>query len=178
MRANGNRTIKGPHSLGESGCQFPSHTHTTSAHSGTRPRPNGSRLYSRVPRLRPDSVHRRLRGRQVLPFAQNLSFRRCNDFLKRSCVLTKACPQTNAAFGKPGFSKVSSFEIMETLFWVFLTLRKYYKMVIYRMLNSLSLSSIWDCGSIPVFWDFFNKKCFFKRSGSLLYFKKKKIKSL
>ncbi|NXK71290.1 STK31 kinase, partial [Amazona guildingii] len=37
-------------------------------------------------------------------WAQNVS--RCNDLLKLSCELADACPQANAVFGKPDFSKV------------------------------------------------------------------------
>ncbi|XP_010163693.1 serine/threonine-protein kinase 31, partial [Antrostomus carolinensis] len=37
-------------------------------------------------------------------WAQNVS--RCNDLLKLSCELAEACPQANAVFGKPDFSKI------------------------------------------------------------------------
>ncbi|XP_063179972.1 serine/threonine-protein kinase 31 [Chroicocephalus ridibundus] len=37
-------------------------------------------------------------------WAQNVS--RCNDLLKLSCALAEACPQANAVFGKPDFSKI------------------------------------------------------------------------
>ncbi|XP_008947179.1 PREDICTED: serine/threonine-protein kinase 31 [Merops nubicus] len=37
-------------------------------------------------------------------WAQNVS--RCNELLKLSCALAEACPQANAVFGKPNFSKI------------------------------------------------------------------------
>ncbi|NXS99540.1 STK31 kinase, partial [Jacana jacana] len=37
-------------------------------------------------------------------WAQHVS--RCNDLLKLSCALAEACPQANAVFGKPDFSKI------------------------------------------------------------------------
>ncbi|NXK25092.1 STK31 kinase, partial [Arenaria interpres] len=37
-------------------------------------------------------------------WAQDVS--RCNDLLKLSCALAEACPQANAVFGKPDFSKI------------------------------------------------------------------------
>uniref|UniRef100_A0A8C3PHT4 Serine/threonine kinase 31 n=1 Tax=Calidris pygmaea TaxID=425635 RepID=A0A8C3PHT4_9CHAR len=37
-------------------------------------------------------------------WAQDVS--KCNDLLKLSCALAEACPQANAVFGKPDFSKI------------------------------------------------------------------------